>query len=755
MDPELKPELSHVQERSSVRAAAPAAMPDAAAAKAHADGLVRAQRYADAAVAYGAIIDAGLGTCEIENNVGSVYRIAGGPQHAERHYRRALALNPDFVPALSNLGTLLLERGAEEEGAATLRRAHALAPADVSTALNLARYLLGKNDTGGAAAVYGGIADRADTIEGGYLVRGHLRRLRRDFAGARDDYLRAHRAAPANADILAALATTCGELGEAADSLAWARQAFEMRPNEEVTTLALAAALLGTNKIGEAINFAQAAVKARPSSLTALMLLAKAWTAAGNKRRSFETWRQVIKRDPKSVVALNNIAQILLTLRRPERAKSLLRKAQALAPGDAVVNANLASAHFDLGEFAAARRFAVHAMRLDRNSDPVRMNYARTLQIFGRHVAARGHFKKILRRDPRNLDAFYALAQNAPRDVDDHLIESVEGRLRDAGLDAERRGLGHMGLAAVYDYRGQADSAFKHALAGKAHEAASYEPERFGRFVDDSIATFTERFFADRREFGARDAVPIFIVGLPRSGTTLVEQIIASHPRVKGGGELTALNAVAEAVADYATGGLRYPRALARIGEPAVLRLAHQYLKAIKPLKGAAARVTDKMPLNSLRVGLIRLLLPEAKIVYCTRDVRDTFISNLLMKYRSPIPFTCRPDWFAAFYRDYERLRRHWQQTVPPGAIHWLSYEGLVHSFEEQARALIDFCGLPWDDQCLAFHRNRGPIVTGSNVQVRQRIYQSSVGRGERYAHLLGELASVESPDSRVEGSDG
>jgi hypothetical protein len=243
---------------------------------------------------------------------------------------------------------------------------------------------------------------------------------------------------------------------------------------------------------------------------------------------------------------------------------------------------------------------------------------------------------------------------------------------------------------------------------------------------------------------GAPSTLPVFIIGMPRSGTTLVEQILASHPQVWGGGELMHLK---EAVArlsgpEGAESPFGYPE-LVRLLDGAQLRaLGAEYCEALRAaapptMMTTTTRMTDKMPANFLFAGLIALVLPNARIIHVKRDPLDTCLSCFSILFLGNQPHSYDLAELGRYYRAYLHLMEHWRQVLPPGAMLEVQYEEVVADLEGQARRIVAYCGLEWDDACLDFHRTERRVWTASSVQVRQPIYRQSLGRAEAYRHWL------------------
>jgi hypothetical protein len=306
--------------------------------------------------------------------------------------------------------------------------------------------------------------------------------------------------------------------------------------------------------------------------------------------------------------------------------------------------------------------------------------------------------------------------------------------------DSREYGMVEHALGKIAENSGDYAAAFGHF--GRANAAAEFPFDlgilrlRYGT----QRAIFTREFLSARRNFGCESEKPVFIVGMPRSGTTLTEQIIASHPAAAGAGESPMIRRIARNLgigADLPAAA----RAAAALDAGSTQRLAESYLAALPPASGTALRVTDKMPLNFEHLGLIALLFPQARIIHCRRDPLDVCVSC----FTNPMKAEATPGDIAglgSYYREYARLMEHWRAVLPM-PIFESQYEDLVESFEERARALIAFVGLPWDPACLSFYETERSVFTPSAMQVRQPIYKSSVGRWRRYEKHLGPLKAA------------
>ena len=266
-----------------------------------------------------------------------------------------------------------------------------------------------------------------------------------------------------------------------------------------------------------------------------------------------------------------------------------------------------------------------------------------------------------------------------------------------------------------------------------------YDPEAHEKFVDRLIAAFTPEFFARVGGFGSDSERPVFIVGLPRSGTSLTEQVLASHPRVFGAGETRLVRETFDAL-PAATGRPELPAGLSGTPRPAGRRTAWPAGTSTRSTRsnGSADRVVDKMPENTLYLGLIAVLFPRAKLIHCRRDVRDVALSCWMTEL-AQVRWACDPDHIASRINANRRVMDHWRRVLPV-PIFEVDYEAMVTDLEGVSRELVAWCGLEWDPACLEFHKTRRPVRTASAAQVRQPVYGSSIGRWKNYEHLLAPL---------------
>jgi hypothetical protein len=283
---------------------------------------------------------------------------------------------------------------------------------------------------------------------------------------------------------------------------------------------------------------------------------------------------------------------------------------------------------------------------------------------------------------------------------------------------------------------------FEHLLAGNAAKRATigYDERAAFALFDRIEATFTRELMQAKAGGCDPSNMPIFIIGMPRSGTTLVEQIIANHPAVYGAGELQTFNNVLLTVRGPDGNSVPYPDFVPALDTDALRLIGAAYLAEVRKLAPGGKRITDKMPSNYYFAGLIKLALPNASIIHTLRDPVDTCISCFSKLFSAEQNHTYDLGELGRYYKRYERLMAHWRRVLPAGSILEVRYEDVVADLEKEGRRIVAHCGLSWHDDCLSFHKTDRPVRTASATQVRQPIYNSAVGRWRVYEQHLGPL---------------
>ncbi len=426
----------------------------------------------------------------------------------------------------------------------------------------------------------------------------------------------------------------------------------------------------------------------------------------------------------------------------------MLRRAAALLPTGAEALLLLARALLLDSDFAGAEIRLREAMALDPANDEVFSQLGDVLARQGRFDEALPVLDRALTVNPRNGSAYFAAAEiKKHREPDRPRLARVLAALADPGLSADSRVSLHFAAGKICDDLGEYERAMHHFDAANRIKGRDtrFDADSFAAEVDRLIARFTKEFFAAGHAFAVPDETPLLIVGLPRSGTTLVEQILSRHPGIGGGGEQSFW------IKHSRTPGLA---AATHLAPPAAQALARDYLALLHGLAPQAMRVTDKLPFNVLCLGLIHLLLPKARIIQCRRHPVDTCLSIYFTHFRKVVAFANDKGALALAYRQYGRLMDHWRAVLPEERFIEIAYEDLIRDREAVTRKMIAFAGLEWSDACLSPEHNPRPVLTASLWQARQPVYASSIARWRHYRPWLGELAALLSAAERASGDD-
>ncbi len=390
-------------------------------------------------------------------------------------------------------------------------------------------------------------------------------------------------------------------------------------------------------------------------------------------------------------------------------------------------------------DFAGAEALIARAMEIKPGTAAFHHNLAGIYGVLGRFGEAEEHFRQAIRLKPDYPEAYFNMAGSVRFTGGEAEFGAVERLLAGPGGSRGDRCFLHFAAAQMYDDIGEHDRAFEHCEAGNRARRAAADPARDQRHARDSIATFTPARMTAHEGRGHGSRVPVFIVGMPRSGTSLVEQILASHPEAFGAGELVDVLSIAQTLPGHAAKGASYPSCVGAQGPQVFEGFAGSYLGRITALAPAARRIVDKNPLNFEHLGLIALMFPRASIVHCRRHPLDTCVSCYFQNFRKAQEYSFDLGQLARFYRYYHRLMDHWR-TVLANPIMELRYEDLVADPLGRTRALLEHCGLDWDDACASPHRTDRPVPTASRWQARQPVYRTSVGRWRHYQRHIGVL---------------
>ena len=663
----------------------------------------------------------------------------GHKEAALASYERALALQPDHAEALSNRGLLLHELARHGEALASYDRALATRPDFAEALFNRGNTLLDLKQNDAALASY----DRALAVRPDYAKalanRGMALQGLARCAEALASYDRALAIQPDYPEALFNRGNALRDLKRFADALASYDRALAVRPDYADALVNRAVILHELRRYDEALASCERALALRGD-------LAEALSNRGNILRELRRYDEALASYDRALALRPDYAEALTN--RGLTLHGMNRFDEALAHHDRAL-----AARPDLAEALSNRGLALH--RLKRTEEAL-ASYERALRIrpdfpeahcmlgvtlieLGRLPQARAALERAIALAPGDVRYHRNLADITrfiPGDAHLPALEKLAGS--EAALSADERIELHFALGQAYEDLGRHGDAFAQWLNGNAlkRRQVAYDETATLTRLNAMRAVFTPDLIARWQNVGHPSRLPVFILGMARSGSTLVEQILASHPQVFGAGELDYFAEAARA----STSKFRdSPEQISSLTAQDFCALGRRYSAALENLAPRAGRITDKMPGNFIFAGLIHLALPNAAIIHTVRDPVDTCVSCFSKLFKEQ-PHTYDLAELGRYYRHYQALMAHWHRILPPGRILDVRYEDVVADLEGQARRIIAHCGLPWDPRCLDFHKTERPIFTVSAAQVRQPIYNSAVGRWRAHAVALAPL---------------
>jgi len=610
------------------------------------------------------------------SNLAEMCRRRGRLEEGEVAGRRAVQLDPVNADAWNNLGILLQEAGKFAESRLCLERVLTLQPQNAQAYNNL-----------------GNTCKRLGLL-----------------AQAEKNWLRAIKLRPNYAEPHSNLANLLTERNEFDRAAEYARKAIEMEPRLGDAYINLAGVEMARQRYAEALRWLDGLLAFAPTHAVALAARALALRKLDRLEPALAAAEAAVLAAPRNAEAHNATGLVLQSLGRPEEALAAYERAAAL-PGTV--------------------------------ADQALVNRAILFMEQGEQAQAQAAFETAVTKFPHSASAWFNRADFHKFSAGDPSIPAMQELLkRGADCTQTDRILLHFALGKAFLDIGDSDQAFGYLDEGNRMKRAgiAYDPDAASEWLARVGRQFSPDFLDRLAGQGDPSSLPVFVLGMPRSGTTLVEQILASHPAIHGAGELSH-------VPNLATGMGIFPEAAAALTAAELRRLGAAYLDQVAPLARGHAHVVDKMPVNFVYAGFIRLILPGAKIIHCRRDAADTCLSCYSKHFTSEQSFTYNQAELGRFHRDYQKLTAHWRACLPVSHFLEVDYEAVVEDLEREARKMIAFLNLPWDPACLNFHQTKRAVRTASVNQVRQPVYASSAGRWRRHARHLGPLlAALEAP---------
>jgi tetratricopeptide (TPR) repeat protein len=539
---------------------------------------------------------------------------------------------------------------------------------------------------------------------------------------------------------LLALATELLEAGRPGEAIAPLREAALLQPENAVIQHDLGVACLEAGRLLEAAAALERSVASDPGYADAYFRLGMAREKLGETGGAIVAYERATTLLPSLTEAWFRAGALVFTLGHREEAIGCFRRAAATGGKTSLGLLGRARALLAEERNREAERALRQTLALHPGNGMAQDLLGNVLAESGRFDQARACFERAIALAPQLAGSYYDLVRCRPVTSEDGLVQEMEAALATPGLEASQRMRVHLALGKAADDLGEYELAMQHLDAADALRRRSviFDSVAFAREVDRIIARCTPEWVAGAREFGSRARTPILIVGMPRSGTTLVEQIVSNHREVAGAGELHYWN----------QRGLEWHGAGAAGSEKLyVSQAAKDYMGLLGPIaagrKSGAARVTDKMPFNFLWAGLIHVAFPRATILHCRRNPVDTALSIHQTHFHPSLAFPAGGAALVAYFRSYQRLMEHWRRVLPAERFLEVEYERLTSAPEAEIRRMIEACGLGWDEACLRPESNARDVRTPSRWQARQPINRRSVERWRRYEPWLGELGAL------------
>jgi tetratricopeptide (TPR) repeat protein len=564
-------------------------------------------------------------------------------------------------------------------------------------------------------------------------------------ADASEFLARAAAAAPKRAKTRMALARALAEAGHAAESDQAIREALALNPVQ--AELNRAEIALAEGSLEEAEKLLRGILSKDANNVRALRLLGGIAAEASRFKPARKLLERAVQLKPGFIPGWNELATVCMKQDRYDEALEAVQRALDLDPKMVqswIIRGNILTRAQRHEESLEAYR---QALKFSPNSAGALSQVGHVLKTIGRQEESIEAFRKCIRAHPGFGEAYWSLANLKTFEFAPEEVEVMEEMAADERLPDEARVNFFLSLGKHYENEKDYDRAFEHYRQGndlrRTHEI--YDPVQTQVVHDRIIEVFSGDYLREREGWGDPDPAPILIVGLPRSGSTLIEQILASHSQVEGTMELPDLSRVITELSRRSPRGVEYPEAATGLDREGAAALGRAYLDSTARYRTGKAYFIDKMPNNFSSIGFLHLILPNAKVIDARRHPLDSCLGSYKQLFFKGQSFTYEQFELGHYYLEYRRIMDHWN-AVLPGKVLDVHYEQMVLDQENQTRRLLEHCGLPWEDQCLRFYETERAINTASSEQVRQPIYTKALNFWRNYEPHLGELIEILEP---------
>ncbi len=657
-------------------------------------------RIGDAETAVRGVLSLNDKNAEALHLLGVIALQTGQTTAAEKHFRESIQINPQNAESHMNLGIALNMLGRRDEGRLSLEMAADLKPTNGQAHYNLA---MAELDSG-------------------------------DMDAALDRMQRAVRLEPKSTNMHTSLGGILLQKGETEAGLKHFRRAVALAPTSAVVHNNLGGAVQHAGDHEAAVAHFRKAQELDPEDIDSALNIANSFSAQRKTDEAIHMYEEVIEQTPDSIGGFNNYGLALRYQGRFPEAIAALEQALEFAKPDSRIASNLAETMSQAGRCGDA--LAVLRTHMEQAPDDGTANQiGATLTGLGEFDAAADVYVDALEHNPNNIVALAGLADLGGYELFDGQQQTLKTTAADDG-PANEKIRAALALARWQDRRGEVAEAatLLQSVAAIRRPDPAFDLDSYSAEIDRIIETFSADFFASRPDFGIQSDVPVFVVGAPRSGATLVEQIIGAHPDVHGTGELMDVFRLAQQLPHMIEAGSDFPGCMAKLdadraGETAMMLVARR-----QELAPVAKRIVDKSPAYAQVLGLVKLMIPHAQVIHVTREPMDQCLSLYFHDLTGKFPYSSDLKSLGGQARTLARAMDHWHTVMD---IHTVAYEDLVADPEPVARGVIEACGLTWDAACLEFQSAEGMVVSATPWQVRQAMTTHSVGHWNKYEALL------------------
>ena len=500
--------------------------------------------------------------------------------------------------------------------------------------------------------------------------------------------------------------------------------------------LQLALSHQAAGHLGQAEEILQRVLAHKSNHATALKLLGRLYCDSGRVEQGIRCLEQCVQYEPGELSNYTELGHVLRVTGRRDAAEQVLLKGIGLKSNDPQVHYELGCLYHDQTKLEPASAELNLALKLSPNHIAARQRLGEIHQALGQSGEAESCFRRVISKSPHDPEAHRGLAYLKRFTEYSPDIQSMEASYEKSSEQGMDRVVLAFSLGKVFEDLERYDDSFAYyEEANRLHRSLyQFSIDQEAAYFETYRDAFTSDWLTDTAKHAIEDATPIFVIGLPRSGTSLVEQILASHSSVFGAGEVYHSSVFDSQVAQVT--GRPFPQSISSVPADVLTQSAQVYIENLRADADESARITDKLPHNFLRVGLLTTVMPQARIIHCVRDPMDTCLSIFTHFFSSAHGYASDLKELGLYYRLYERLMQDWEARFP-GCMHRISYENLVTDHEHEIKQLLEYCALPFESECLRFHETTRAVNTPSAVQVRQPLYQSAVSRWKRYeTHL-------------------